>query len=294
MIYQVIHHLQEKAFTVKQSCRVLSVSRSGYYEAQRRSAKPVVCKTSIHLKAAFMASYQSYGSRRMVTAMRNEGFQIGRYKVRSLMRKAALKPVWKRKFVHTTNSRHDLPVAANILNRQFNPAAPDLTYVSDITYIRTDAGWLYLAIVLDLYARKVVGWAMAPGMPAELVCDALKMAIGQRQPEPGLIVHSDRGSQYASKLYQDLLDEHGFICSMSRKGNCWDNAVAERFFLNLKMERVWQRNYANHTEAKNDIVDYIVSFYNCKRIHSALGNLPPTAYERKMAQHAPIAVSEIT
>lgn len=294
MIYQVIHQLQKKAVAVTHSCRVLSVSRSGYYEAQSRSAKPVLCKASVHLRAAFMASHQSYGSRRLVTAMENQGIRIGRYKVRSLMRKSALKPVWKRKFIHTTNSKHDLPIAANVLNRQFNPVAPNTAYVSDITYIRTGAGWLYLAIVLDLYARKVVGWAMAPSMPAELVCDALNMAIQQRQPAPGLIVHSDRGSQYASELYQDLLDEHGFVCSMSRKGNCWDNAIAERFFLNLKMERVWQRQYANHTEARNDITDYIVSFYNCERLNSALGNLPPTVYERKMAKHEPIVVSEIT
>ena len=258
MSYQLIHQLQEEAIPVQQSCRVLAVSRSAYYEARRRSAKPVVCKTSVHLKAAFMASHQSYGSRRMVTAMANQGIKIGRYKVRSLMRKAALKPVWKRKFVHTTDSKHDLPVAANVLNRQFNPPAPDIAYVTDITYIRTGAGWLYLAIVLDLFARKVVGWSMAPSMPAELVCNALNMAIQQRQPGPGLLVHSDRGSQYASELYQDLLDEHGFVCSMSRKGNCWDNAVAERFFLNLKMERVWQRQYANHAEAKADVTDYIV------------------------------------
>ena len=294
MIYQVIHQLQKKAVAVTHSCRVLSVSRSGYYEAQSRSAKPVLCKASVHLRAAFMASHQSYGSRRLVTAMENQGIRIGRYKVRSLMRKSALTPVWKRKFIHTTNSKHDLPIAANLLNRQFNPVAPNTAYVSDITYIRTGAGWLYLAIVLDLYARKVVGWAMAPSMPAELVCDALNMAIQQRRPAPGLIVHSDRGSQYASELYQDLLDEHGFVCSMSRKGNCWDNAIAERFFLNLKMERVWQRQYANHTEARNDITDYIVSFYNCERLNSALGNLPPTAYERKIAKYEPTVVSEIT
>ncbi|PWF48640.1 IS3 family transposase [Massilia glaciei] len=294
MSYQLVQQLQKEATSVTQCCRVLSVSRSGYYEAQRRSAKPVLCKASVHLKAAFTASHQSYGSRRLVTAMKNQGIEIGRYKVRSLMRKASLKPVGKRKFIHTTDSKHDLPVAANVLNRQFNPVAPNMAYVSDITYIRTGAGWLYLAIVLDLYARRVVGWAMAPSMPAKLVCDALNMAIQQRRPAPGLIVHSDRGSQYASELYQDLLDEHGFVCSMSRKGNCWDNAVAERFFLNLKMERVWQRQYANHTEARNDVADYIVSFYNCERLNSALGNLPPTVYERKMAVQEPIVVSGIT
>lgn len=294
MSYQLVRQLQQEAIPVQHSCRVLSVSRSGYYEARRRSAKPILCKASVHLRAAFMESQQSYGSRRLVTAMANQGFEIGRHKVRSLMRKAALKPVWKRKFVHTTDSKHDLPIAANVLDRQFNPAAPNLAYVCDITYIRTGTGWLYLAIVLDLYARKVVGWAMAPSMPAELVCDALNMAIQQRRPAPGLIVHSDRGSQYASALYQDLLDKHGFVCSMSRKGNCWDNSVAERFFLNLKMERVWQRQYANHAEAKADVTNYIVGFYNCKRFNSVLGNLSPAAYERKMAEVEPIVVSEIT
>ena len=283
MSYQLVRQLQQEAIAVKQSCRVLSVSRSGYYEAQRRTAKPVVCKASVHLKAAFMASHQSYGSRRLVTAMNNQGIEIGRYKVRSLMRKAMLKPVWKRKFIHTTDSKHNLPVAANVLNRQFNPAAPNTAYVCDITYVRTGSGWLYLAIVLDLYARRVVGWSMAPSMPAQLVCDALTMAIRQRRPPPGLLVHSDQGSQYASKQHQDLLQRHGFICSMSRRGNCWDNSIAERFFLNLKMERVWQRHYANHAEAKNDIAEYIVGFYNCQRLNSVLGNLPPIAYEQKMA-----------
>lgn len=294
MIHAVICQLQKKAIPVKQSCRVLNVSRSGFYQAQRRAARPALCKESVHLRAAFVASHQSYGSRRLVTALGNQGLCIGRYKVRRLMRQSALKPVWKRKFVRTTDSRHNLPVAANVLNRQFNPVAPNVAYVSDITYIRTGAGWLYLATVMDLYSRKVVGWAMAPTMPAKLVCDALSMAIAQRQPAAGLIVHSDRGSQYASELYQNLLTQHRFICSMSRKGNCWDNSVAERFFLNLKMERVWQRQYANHAEAKADITDYIVGFYNCKRINSVLGNLPPSVYERKMAELEPIDVSEIT
>jgi transposase InsO family protein len=294
MSYQLVRQLQEKAIPVQHSCRVLDVSRSAYYEARRRSAKPVLCKASVHLKAAFTASHQSYGSRRLVTAMANQGMRIGRHKTRRLMRQAGLKPVWKRKFIHTTDSNHDLPIAANILNRHFNPAAPNLAYVTDITYIRTRSGWLYLATVLDLFSRKVVGWAMAPNMPAELVCAALRMAIQQRQPARGLIVHSDRGSQYASDLYQALLDKHGFVCSMSRKGNCWDNAVAERFFLNLKMERVWQRDYANQAEAKVDITAYIVGFYNCERLNSVLGNLPPSVYERKMAAKKPIVVSGIT
>lgn len=227
--------MQKKAVPVAQSCRVLGVSRSGFYEARRCAEKPAIGKAGVHVRAAFAASGQSYGSRRLVVALANQGVQIGRYKVRSLMRRERLKPVWKRKFVHTTASRHGLPVAPNVLARAFNPTAPNVAYASDITYIRTGARWLYLAVVLDLFSRKVVGWAMAPTMPASLVCDALRMAIQQRRPPPGLIVHSDRGSQYASDQYQTLLADHGFVCSMSRKGNCWDNAVAERFFLNLKL-----------------------------------------------------------
>lgn len=282
MSYQLVDALQKEAMPVDHSCRVLNVSRSGFYAARRRLAKPLFCKTTVHLRAAFTASEQSYGSRRMVTAMKERGMNIGRYKVRQLMHKSNLKPVWKRKFIHTTDSKHDLPIAENILARQFNPMAPNVAYVSDITYVRTGAGWLYLATVLDLFSRKVVGWAMAPTMPADLVCEALKMAIRHRNPAQGLIVHSDRGSQYASGQYQTLLASHGFVCSMSRKGNCWDNAVAERFFLNLKMERVWQREYANHAEAKIDITDYIVRFYNCERLHSVLGNLSPSVFEQKM------------
>jgi putative transposase len=294
MSYRLIDDLQKKAVPVAHSCRVLGVSRSGFYEAKHRSAKPAICKTSVHLRAAFMASHQSYGSRRLVSALASSGIQIGRHKVRRLMRQASLKPVWKRKFVHTTDSKHDLPIAPNVLARQFNPVVPNVAYVSDITYIRTGAGWLYLAIVIDLFSRKVVGWAMAPSMPASLVCEALRMAIQQRRPAVGLVVHSDRGSQYASAEYQALLTSHGFVCSMSRKGNCWDNAVAERFFLNLKMERVWQREYANHAEARIDIAAYIVGFYNSERLHSVLGNLPPSVFERNMAAKKPIVVSEIT
>ena len=267
-----------KAIPVAQSCRVLGVSRSGFYEARRRANAPAMCKATVHVRAAFAASHQSYGSRRLVTALSNRGVSVGRFKVRRLMRQAGLRPVWKRKFVHTTDSKHDLPIAPNILARQFNPAAVNIAYVSDITYVRTGAGWLYLAVVIDLFSRKVVGWAMAPNMPAKLVCDALHMALQQRCPVAGLVVHSDRGSQYASAQYQALLASNGFICSMSRKGNCWDNAVAERFFLILKMERVWQRSYSNYSEARIDIADYIVGFYNIERLHSVLGNLAPSAY----------------
>ena len=183
-MYRLVTELQTKAIPIQQSCRLLAVSRSGYYDARSRSAKTLLCKARVHLKAAFAASHQNYGSRRLVTAMGNQGIQIGRYKVRSLMRVAGLKLVWKRKFIHTTDSNHQLPIAANILARKFNPIAPNTAFVTDITYLRTTTAWLYLAIVLDMYSRKVVGWATAPIMPAELVCTALQMAIQARQPAP--------------------------------------------------------------------------------------------------------------
>jgi len=240
------------------------------------------------------ANQRCYGSRRIMDELKAQRIIIGRYKVRRLMREAGLKPVWQKKFVNTTDSKHDLPVAENLLNRQFNSVKSNQAWTSDITYIRTRTGWLYLAAVMDLYSRKIIGWAMSPAMPASLVCQALQMAIGQRQPTAGLMLHSDRGSQYASHAYQALLKRHGIICSMSRKGNCWDNAVMERFFLSLKMERVWQREYANQMEANKDVTEYIVGFYNCIRRHSALGNLAPIVYEKQFAAKQPIEVSEIT
>jgi transposase InsO family protein len=271
------------------------VSRSGYYAAKQRAREPAkLCRVTTHLQAAFAASGRCYGSRRLRAALQDQGVAVGRHRVRTLMRKHGVCPVWKRKFIPTTDSRHALPVAENVLARRFEPTAANTAWVSDITYIRTRSGWLYLAAVLDLFSRKIVGWAMAPNMSAELACAALRMAIAQRRPPAGLLVHSDRGSQYASELHRALLTRHGLTASMSRKGNCWDNAVMERFFLNLKMERVWRRDYANHAEAMRDVTDYIVGFHNNVRLHSKLGYLPPTAYERKMANIQPIEVSEIT
>jgi transposase InsO family protein len=279
VIQQVIDQWPKKADTAR-LCRLLGVSRSGVYAARRRRRALRACALSAPLQAAFQASGGNYGSRRLCAALKALGLSVGRYRVRRLMKRQGLKARWKRKFVHTTDSRHQLPVADNVLDRRFNPSAPDQAWVADITYIRTERGWLYLAAVLDLYSRKIVGWAMAPNMPAELVCTALQMAIALRQPKPGLIVHTDRGSQYASQLHRDLLARHGLVASMSRKGNCWDNAVMERFFLNLKMERVWQRIYANPNEAIADITHYIIAFYNTHRLHSTLGYRSPADYEK--------------
>ena len=205
MSYQLVEDLQKKAcpeVTVSYACRILEISRSGYYAntaaRQQRLAAPAVCAASVHLKAAFAASHQAYGSRRLTTTMAGRGQAMGRHRVRTLMRLNGLRPVWRRKFVNTTNSKHTLAVSGNVLNRQFAQALPNQVWVCDITYIRTRSGWLYLAAVLDLHSRKIVGWAMATAMPAALVCAALQMAIAQRNPAPGLLVHSDRGTQYAS------------------------------------------------------------------------------------------------
>ena len=293
MSYRIVEQLHKKAIPAQRLCCVLGVSRSGYYGfRQRAKIAPKTCLVSTLLKAEFAASGCVYGSRRLGAAMRAQGLYIGRHRVRRLMRESKLRTVWRRKFVHTTDSAHSLPVSDNLLARRFNPSEPNQAWVSDITYIRTRQGWLYLAVVLDLYARKVVGWAMAPTMHAQLVCTALQLAIAQRRPAAGMLVHSDRGSQYASALHQALLERHGLVGSMSRKGNCWDNSVMERFFLSLKTERVWQRDYANHAEAMTDIADYIVGFYNSVRLHSKLGNLPPNAFEQQSATKQPTAVSE--
>ncbi|RKT21247.1 transposase InsO family protein [Paraburkholderia sp. RAU2J] len=194
----------------------------------------------------------------------------------------------------TTDSRHTLPVAANVLDRQFDVAEPNRAWVSDITDIRTAQGWLYLAIALDLYSRKVVGWSMAPTMPAGLVMSALAVALQQRhgQRRDWSCIRTE-ATPYGSDEYQALLKQHHVVCSMSRKGNCWDNSVMERFFLNLKMERLWQCQYANHDEARRDINQYIVGFYNAVRLHSTLGYLSPVAYGAKLTVKEPISLSEI-
>jgi len=282
MIHRLVVQCEKKA-SVSRRCRLLGVCRSGFYAAQQRQRQPQSCALSAPLKTAFEASGNNYGSRRLSAALKAQGLPAGRHRVRRLMAQHGLKARWKRKFVHTTDSKHDQPIAANILDRRFNPDRPDQAWVADITYIRTGRGWLYLAAVLDLYSRKIVGWAMAPNMPAELVCTALQMAIALRQPKAGLIVHTDRGSQYASHAHRDVLARHNAVASMSRKGNCWDNAVMERFFLNLKMERVWQRSYANPDEATRDITQYIVGFYNTHRLHSTLGYRSPADFEKATA-----------
>jgi putative transposase len=236
----------------------------------------------IHLRQIHRECKSTYGYRRMYHAARLRGLNVGRNRVHRLMRIHGIMSRYKRKYKTTTDSRHVLPVASNLLNRQFNVNTPNQVWVSDITYIPTQEGWLYLATTLDLYSRKIVGWAMDERMQKGLVIRALQMALHNRQPSPlqRLMHPSDRGSQYASKLFQKLLKVNDIRCSMSRKGNCWDNAVAESFFRTLKEERVHQQRYKTRDDAKQSIFEYIEVFYNQKRLHSSLGYMSPDQFER--------------
>ena len=274
---------KKKTCPVGTMCRLLGVSRSAYYghEQCRRNRPDDLYHRQLLdavLDIARSCDY-TYGTRRMKRALNASGYPVSRWKARKLMREAVVAVRHRKKYKVTTDSNHPLPVFENQLNRQFTVTGPDQAYVCDITYIWTREGWLYLAVVIDLFSRKVVGWSMSSRMKASLVCDALRMAIWLRRPRPGLIVHSDRGSQYASKAYRNLLKAHGFIGSMSRLGNCWDNAVAESFFGSLKRERCQWRHYQTRYEAQQDILQYIAVFYNSQRLHSYLDYKSPNQYE---------------
>jgi putative transposase len=283
----------KKTWPIDLMCRVLGVKRNGYYRYQQRSRDQE--DDSEHqallncVKEIDVASDHSYGSRRMQEALNARGYTVGRDKTRRLMKEAGVQVRYRKPYKVTTDSDHSQPVFDNLLNRQFEVSQPNQVYASDITYIWTQEGWLYLAVVLDLYSRKVVGWSMGTRMKAQLVCDALQMAIWQRRPEAGLIHHSDRGSQYASKAFRRLLKAHDFQGSMSRKGNCWDNAVVESFFGSLKRERVQWRHYQTRYEAQQDILNYIAMFYNPHRLHSYLGYKSPNQYEAEMSRVQKVA-----
>ena len=221
----------------------------------------------------------SYGSRRMSRQLLSDGYAIGRYRARSLMKKAGVSVKHRKKFKRTTDSNHRLPVAENLLNRQFEVERYDTVWCADITYLWTLQGWLYLAVVLDLYSRKIVGWAMSNHLKASLVKEALSMAYWRRKPEKSLIHHSDRGSQYADSEYQKLLEHYGMTCSMSRKGDCWDNAVVESFFHSLKTEWISDTIYKTRNDARSEVISYIEMFYNSHRLHSSLGYKSPNAFE---------------
>jgi transposase InsO family protein len=258
------------------------VSISGY-RAWRRGGKPDRTRLTDPQAVALMNSIHAevkaaYGSRRMHRELQERGHRIGLRRVERLMREHGIRARHKRRYKATTDSKHSMPVADNLLARNFTPAAPNRVWTGDITYIHTAEGWLYLAIVLDLFNREIVGWSIKPRMTADIVIDALTMAWFRKKPVPGLIHHSDRGSQYASHAFQARLEEYGMVCSMSRKGNCWDNAPTESFFNSLKNERVHGTRYSTRAEAAADLFDYIEPFYNRRRQHSTLGYASPMKF----------------
>lgn len=264
-------------------CDMLGVQRSAYYDWRDRPCKvigPEELALRRRMKELFYASRESLGSRMMAKHLYEKGFKIGRDRARRLMKVLKLKVKQKRKYKVTTDSKHRLPVAENVLGRQFNPDGPNQVWGTDITYLWTQEGWIYLAVVIDLYSRRVVGWSIDRRMKKALVIRALMMAINLRQPPPGLIHHSDRGSQYASHAYQELLKQHGMICSMSRKGDCWDNAPVERFFSSLKREWTGDRLYRTRQAAIADVREYVAVYYNSVRLHSTLGYKTPMDYEK--------------
>jgi transposase InsO family protein len=272
-------------YRVNMLCRLLKVQRSAYYDWQAQPCK-VIAQEELALrrrmKELFTVSRGSLGSRTMMKNLNQEGFEIGRDRTRRLMKRLKLTVRQKRKYKVTTDSKHNLPVAKNVLNREFCPSAPNHAWGTDITYVWTQQGWIYLAVVIDLYSRRVVGWSMDRRMKKALVIRALMMAVNLRKPPPGLIHHSDRGSQYASHDYQKLLKQHGMICSMSRKGNCWDNAPIERFFSSLKREWTGDRLYRTRQEAIADVREYVAVYYNSRRLHSTLGYTTPMDYEKTL------------
>jgi putative transposase len=277
--------IQEHAqcLPVRQMCQLLEVCPSGYYDWTQR--KPIARQArQLELIEAIRQVHRrsrgTYGSPRVHAALKKQGVSCSRKRVEKLMRQAQIRSSRHKRFrVRTTDSAHGRPVAANVLDRQFQQSAPDRAWVTDITYVETGEGWLYLASVMDLYSRRIIGWASADHLRAELATEALEMAIRLRGPDEGLLHHSDRGTQYASEDYQALLERHGISGSMSRSGNCWDNASMESFFKSFKVELVYQSKYATREEARQSIYEYIELFYNRQRLHSALGYRSPVEYE---------------
>ena len=273
----------EKAnFPIVLMCRVLEVTRSGYYAwAARGPSHHAEEDDSLGsaVAAAHDESRRTYGAPRIHQALKARGIQTSRKRVARLMRERGLAARKKRRFCVTTNSAHCLETAPNVLQRCFNAPRPNVAWAGDITYVATAEGWLYLAVLLDLYSRRVVGWSMSESLDTQLATSALRMAIDARRPPSGLVHHSDRGTQYASAEYRQRLEQHGMICSMSRRANCWDNAVAESFFSTLKTELANGRVFASRRAATQAIFEYLEVFYNRKRLHSSIGYRSPADFE---------------
>jgi transposase InsO family protein len=273
----------QREFPVAPMCQVLEVSKSGFYAWLRRPPSARAQRSALlveRIGAVHRDSRQLYGSPRVHRELLAQGESVAENTVAKLMHLNDIRSKIARRFVpHTTDANHPYPVAENLLNRDFKAPAPNRKWVTDITYVETAEGWLYVSAVLDLYSRKIVGWSMARHLRTELVSEALKMAFVRRKPRAGLLHHSDRGVQYASSGYQDLLAQNGCVCSMSRSGNCYDNAAMESFWGTLKTELLYQQKFATHAQAKAEIFEYIEVFYNRKRRHSSLNYQSPEAFE---------------
>lgn len=276
-----------EAFTIALMCRVLDVAPSGFYAAQRRPPSARAARDEqlrVQIRTVHRQSRRRYGAPRIHQELRDQGERVAKKRVARLMREDGLRGRRPRRFVATTDSAHAAPIAPNTLNRRFGIAtipAPDHVWAADITYLPTRAGWLYLAVVLDLFSRRVVGWALRPTLERDVVLAALRQALHGRRPAPGALHHSDRGSQYASGDYRALLAAHGLDVSMSRRGDCWDNAVVESFFATLKVELVHDANWETRDQAARDIFEFIEIWYNRQRRHSSLGYRTPVQYEEQ-------------
>ena len=273
---------EKAAFPVGALCEAVGVSRSAYYAwcKSTPSAREIANERILaEIRAIHVENEARYGSPRIVDELRERGHEVGKHRVARLMRENGIWARIRRRFPHTTDSTHKLPVAPNLLEQDFTTTAPNQAWVGDITYIWTAEGWSYLAVLLDLYSRRVVGWAMRKSLSRELAVSALQQAVTRRKPPPGLVHHTDRGSQYASYEYRALLDAQGARCSMSAAGNCYDNAVAESFFATLKKELVHGCAFETRTEAYDAISNYIENYYNAKRRHRAVGNVSPINFE---------------
>lgn len=285
MKYAFVHNNRQWPISLK--CELLGVSPSGYhaYSQRLRLNRPTRHSMSndalmSNIKVIHREVKNEYGWPRMHKELLLRGVRVGKERVRKLMQQHGIRARHKRKWIATTDSKHGLPIAPNLLQRDFSPNQPNQVWTTDITYIHTKEGWQYLAVFLDLFSRQIVGWSMQAHMKAEMVTDALRMAYFKRRPNPGLIIHSDRGSQYCSLMFQDTLKAYGMRSSMSRKGDCWDNAPTESLWSSLKVARIHGKIFSTGREAKDEVIDWI-NFYNASRLHSTLGFTSPMKFEKE-------------
>ena len=280
----------KNVYPIAVSCHVLQVSSSGYFRFRRNGGEVShLCSDELaltHIRAIHAEVKGEYGWPRIHKELQARGLRIGKERVRKLMASHGIRAKTKRKFVVTTDSKHSLPVAPDLVQRRFTPQAPNQLLCGDITYIATDEGWLYLAAVIDMFSRQVVGWSLQPHMQSSLVKDAMAMAWWRRRPEPGAIFHSDRGSQYASEDFRDVMAQYGITASMSRRGNCWDNACSETLFGSLKVERLHGQRFKTRRQAMDEVVTWML-WYNQTRLHSTLGYVSPVQFEEHWLANQP-------